>query len=130
METNALSPDHKVITGDGSCRIQMVMVSLYGMKDLMVPIDQAGRLVLPKNVRNELAIKPGDTLKVSIHGASVTLTPNRESTGFVRKGKALVFSSGGGEVLSQETADRALDKGREGRDEECFAGLRGPKRRE
>lgn len=100
------------------------------MKELIVPIDRAGRLVIPKDVRDELAIKPGDTLKVSIHGASVTLTPNKESAGFVRKGKALVFSSGGEEVLSQETVDRALNKGREVREEESFSELRGPKRRE
>jgi AbrB family looped-hinge helix DNA binding protein len=100
------------------------------MKELMVPIDQAGRVVLPKDVRDELAIKPGDTLKVSIHGASVTLTPNKQSAGFVRKGKALVFSSGGEEVLSQETADRAMEKGREVREEESFSGLQGSKRRE
>jgi AbrB family looped-hinge helix DNA binding protein len=106
----------------------MVMVLYNGMKELTVPIDQAGRVVLPKDVRDELAIKPGDTLKVSIHGSSVTLTPNKESSGFVRKGKALVFSSGGEDVLSQEIVDRALDKGREGREEDSFTGLRGPKR--
>jgi AbrB family looped-hinge helix DNA binding protein len=100
------------------------------MKEMTVPIDQAGRLVLPKDVREELAIKPGDTLKVSIHGSSVTLTPNKEESGFVRKGKALVFSTADEATLSQETVDRVVGKGREERQEESFAGLRGPKRRE
>ena len=107
----------------------MVMVEVYGMKDMMVPIDQAGRIVLPKDVREELAIHPGDSLKVSIHGSSVTLTPNKAAVGLVRKGKALVFSSASEDTLSQETVNRVLEDTRVERHEHGFAGLRGPKRR-
>lgn len=86
------------------------------MKETMVPIDQAGRIVLPKGVRQELAIKPGDTLKVSIHGSSVTLTPNKETAGFVRKGKALVFTSAGDELLSDAEVSGILSGFRQERD--------------
>ena len=86
------------------------------MKHDMVPIDQAGRIVLPKGVRQELAIKPGDNFKVSIEGLAVMLTPNKESTGFVRKGKALVFSTAGDETLNQETVQEILEAGRAERD--------------
>ncbi len=96
---------------------------------MTVPIDQAGRIVLPKDVRQELAIKPGDTLNVSIHGSSVTLTPNKEATGFVRKGHALVFSSVGDETLMQETVNDILEEGRNERSEQSFHGLRGAKRK-
>lgn len=82
------------------------------MKYHVVPIDQAGRIVLPKNVRQELAIQPGDTFKVCIEGAAVTLRPNKESTGFVRKGKALVFSTVGDAVLSGEIVQETLESGR------------------
>jgi AbrB family looped-hinge helix DNA binding protein len=82
------------------------MVFFTGMNSMMVAIDQAGRVVLPKCVRKELDILPGDTLKVSIQGSSVTLTPNKEATGFVRKGKALVFTSKGEETLNPETVER------------------------
>jgi AbrB family looped-hinge helix DNA binding protein len=105
------------------------MVSFYGMKQLTVPIDQAGRIVLPKDVRQELAIKPGDTLNLSIHGSSITLTPNKEATGFVRKGRALVFSSVGDGTLTQETVNDILEEGRNERSEQSFQGLRGPKRK-
>src|SRR5690348_16582082 len=101
----------------------MAMVFVYGMKELTVPIDQAGRIVLPKDVRRELAIKPGEMLKVSVHGASVTLTPDREATGLVRKGKALIFSARGGEVLSEEAVGRIIDETREVRHVESVAGL-------
>ena len=72
-------------------------------------MDQAGRVVLPKAVRQELAIKAGDVLKVSVHGLAVTLTPNQEITGFVRKGKALVFSTAGEAVLSAGTVAELLE---------------------
>jgi hypothetical protein len=80
-------------------------------------------------VRQELAIKPGDMPKVSIHGSSVTLTPNKEATGFVRKGHALVFSTADESTLSQETVSRILVDTRDQRHEHGLAGLRGPKRR-
>jgi hypothetical protein len=46
----------------------------------------------------------------------VTLTPNKESAGFVRKGKALVFSTPGEETLSEKTAQGILESGRAERD--------------
>ena len=100
------------------------------MKESGVPIDQAGRIVLPKDVRQELAIKPGDTFKVSIHGSSVTLTPNQDTVGFVRKGQALVFSTAGEDTLSQETVSRIVEESRDERHEQSSAGLREPRRSE
>jgi len=85
------------------------MVLLNGMKDVLIPMDQAGRIVLPKGVRQELALKPGDVLRVSIRGLAVTLTPNKETTGFVRKGRALVFSTAGEAVLSAGTVEELLE---------------------
>jgi len=63
---------------------------------------------LPKAVRQELAIKPGDVLRVAIRGSAVTLTPNKDITGLVRKGKALVFSTAGEGVLSEGTVEDLL----------------------
>jgi AbrB family looped-hinge helix DNA binding protein len=111
------------------CHFFMAMVLCSGMKEKLVPIDRAGRIVLPKGVRQELAIKPGDTFKVSLQGSAVTLTPNKGTTGFVRKGQALVFSAGGEGVLSQETVNRLLAETSEERHESGFAGLRGPRGR-
>jgi AbrB family looped-hinge helix DNA binding protein len=86
------------------------------MKRMIVPIDQAGRVVLPKNVRQELAIKPGDTLLVAISGSSVMLTPKKESSGFVRKGKALVFTNSGDDLLANDDVGRILEQSRERED--------------
>lgn len=107
----------------------MVMVLFYGMKEMTVPIDRAGRIVLPRDVRQELAIKPGDTFKVSIQGSSVTLTPNKEATGFVRKGRALVFSTVGDQTLNKEEVNSILKDSRDERLEQSFRGFGGPKRK-
>jgi AbrB family looped-hinge helix DNA binding protein len=104
------------------------MVILNGMKDTLVPIDRAGRIVLPKSVREDLAIKPGDVFKVSVNGVAVTLTPGRATAGFIRSGKALVFSASGAGSLSQETVQEALETGREERHVRVVTGMPGRKR--
>lgn len=84
------------------------------MNDVLAPIDKAGRVVLPKRVRDELAINPGDRLKISIHGHhEVILRPSRETSGFIKGGHALVFSSGEADVLDNETVEtiRADERG-------------------
>jgi AbrB family looped-hinge helix DNA binding protein len=83
------------------------------MKDLLAPIDSAGRIVLPKKVRQDLAIKAGDVFRVSIQGAAVTLTPEKETAGFARKGKALVLCAPGSGTLTTEEVNKVLEVCRE-----------------
>ena len=75
------------------------------MQDVLIFMDHAGRILLPKAVREEFALKPGDVLQIAIHGLAVTLTPERGIPGFVRKGKAVVFSTAGEGVLSAGTVE-------------------------
>lgn len=107
------------------CHYEMVMVFFNGMKEMSIPIDRAGRIVLPKGVREELAIKPGDTLMISVHGSSLSLTPSRETTGFIRRGKALIFATAGGKSLSNETVNRLVDENRNERHAQSLAGFQG-----
>jgi AbrB family looped-hinge helix DNA binding protein len=81
---------------------------LNSMNEISAPIDKAGRVVLPKRVRDELAINPGDQLKISIHGGEVILRPTREASGFIKRGQALVFSSGEDELLTHETVETMI----------------------
>jgi AbrB family looped-hinge helix DNA binding protein len=83
------------------------------MSKLLVPIDKAGRVVLPKQVREELAINPGDLLQISIQGNEVMLSPKKNNPGFLRRKKALIFSSGAGDLLKKETVDAILEEIRE-----------------
>jgi len=83
------------------------------MKDVLVPIDKAGRVVLPKDVRDELAIGPGDLLKVSVQGDKAVLRPNREAAGFIKRGRAIVFSTGGTDLLENEIVEALRDSERD-----------------
>ncbi len=85
------------------------------MKDMLIPIDQAGRIVLPKDVREELDIRPGDMLKLSMQGTHVTLSPNEAKSGFQRRGKALVFTSATGATFGHEVVDGLLNELRDER---------------
>ena len=56
---------------------------LYAMKATTVPIDKAGRVVLPKWVREEANLLPGDELKVSLDGQRIQLEPAVQDAGLV-----------------------------------------------
>ena len=75
-------------------------------------IDRAGRLVLPKPVRDELEIKAGDSLRLALEGYLVTLRPNRASAGLVRKGRALVFRSASTPGLDADAVRRLIGEAR------------------
>jgi AbrB family looped-hinge helix DNA binding protein len=75
------------------------------MKELFIRVGKAGRIVLPKGVRQKLAINPGDFLKILVQGGHVTLRPNRAAAGFVKRGRTLVFSSDAAELLESETVE-------------------------
>lgn len=106
------------------------MVLLNGMKDVLIPIDRAGRVVLPKEVREELAINPGDLLKVSVEGDQVTLRVNHEKAGFVKRGSALVFSTAGGtKLLDNEAVENIRSAERSSLSRNINKSLPQPKRR-
>ena len=79
-----------------------------------VTIDQAGRVVLPKKLRDDLRLTPGDTLDVSVQGDTIMLRPRHHSSPMHKKEGIWVFTSG--KPLSQEEADEALGKARADRD--------------
>ena len=90
------------------------------MKDT-VPIDQAGRIVLPKAMRQELAIQSGDLLEVSIEGMKITLVPKTPGSSLVKKGRGLVFSAATHESLSTEETNKVVQAERDERSRELLA---------
>ena len=45
---------------------------------MKVSVDRDGRIVIPKSVRREMHLEPGDTLELECQGDRVTLRPARK----------------------------------------------------
>jgi AbrB family looped-hinge helix DNA binding protein len=99
------------------------------MKESMVPIDRAGRIVLPQHVGKKLAIKAGDRFQVAVKGGAVTLTPVRRSVGLKWKGKALVFSSDSDQEVDEGVVSRILEQSRHESFSRVLAALKSSRRR-
>jgi AbrB family looped-hinge helix DNA binding protein len=79
-----------------------------------VTLDKAGRVVIPKTLRDELHLEPGDTLELESQGERVTLRPLRPSTPLRKERGVWVFRTG--KKLSSAITDTVLRESREQRD--------------
>jgi AbrB family looped-hinge helix DNA binding protein len=77
-------------------------------------VDKAGRVVLPKPVRDELQLRAGDSLELESSGDSIVLRPRRGGTGLHKKQGIWVFSTG--DPISAEATDQALQQMRRERE--------------
>lgn len=77
-------------------------------------IDKAGRVVLPKAVRDALQIAPGDSLELESSEDQIILRPARATGRMYKKDGMWVFDSG--EPLSAEVVNRTLRQVRAERD--------------
>jgi AbrB family looped-hinge helix DNA binding protein len=84
-------------------------------------IDKAGRVVIPKTLRDELRLEPGDSLTLESDGDLLMLRPVRSSSPLRKKRGIWVFH--GDRKISAAETDRALESVRQERDRE----LRGSK---
>jgi AbrB family looped-hinge helix DNA binding protein len=55
-------------------------------------IDRFGRVVIPKQIREDLGLEAGESLVIEGRSEGILLRPAREATGLRRKGRVLVFS--------------------------------------
>src|ERR1700730_5489670 len=69
-------------------------------------LDKAGRVVLPKLVRDELQLQPGDSLELESSDDRIVLRPRRGEAGLHKKQGIWVFSTG--EPISAEATDETL----------------------
>ncbi len=72
-----------------------------------VTIDKAGRVVIPKTLRDELRLAPGDTLALESDGERVVLRPVRGGSALRKERGVWVFHSG--RKLAAAETDRALE---------------------
>jgi len=71
-----------------------------------VTLDRAGRVVLPKTLRDELHLSPGDTLDLTVKGDEVTLRPRRGATPLQKERGVWVFRTG--EPLTASETEETL----------------------
>ena len=81
-------------------------------------MDKAGRVVLPKSVREELQLSPGDVLELESSGEQMTLRPLRGNAPLHKKRGIWVFRSG--EPLSEAVVQETLRQVRREREEEIL----------
>jgi len=76
-------------------------------------MDRAGRVVLPKSVRDQLQIEPGEALELESFDDRIVLRPLRGNSPMRKKEGLWVFRSG--ETLTPSTVDETIRKVREER---------------
>ena len=79
-----------------------------------ITIDKAGRVVIPKEIRDELRLEPGDTLAFASEGDRVTLRPLHANTPLQKERGVWVFR--GSKPLSLDEANRIVRDARDERD--------------
>ena len=77
-------------------------------------LDNAGRVVIPKTLRRELQLSPGDTLELQAAGDQITLRPVRGTAPLQKEDGIWVFRTG--KRLPAFVTDAVLDDLRTGRD--------------
>jgi AbrB family looped-hinge helix DNA binding protein len=93
------------------------MMPLYnGEMELTITIDKAGRVVIPKEIRDKLRLGAGDSLALDCEGETLTLRPIHAGAPLRKEHGIWVFH--GGKPLSLEEANRIVRDVREQRDRE------------
>jgi AbrB family looped-hinge helix DNA binding protein len=77
-------------------------------------IDKAGRVVIPKPLREELHLEPGDSLDMESAGQQITLRPVRGTGPLSKEQGVWVFHSG--QPLPASATDEMLERIRKERD--------------
>jgi len=77
-------------------------------------IDKAGRVVIPKSLREELHLEPGDALEMESAGEQITLRPARGTGPLTQEQGVWLFHSG--HPLPPSTTDDMLQQIRKERD--------------
>ena len=73
-------------------------------------MDSAGRIILPKQVRDALGLSPGTVLDVSSYGSGLTLIPRRRTVRLIEEDGRLVADCE--RVITDQDVFAVIDAGR------------------
>jgi AbrB family looped-hinge helix DNA binding protein len=73
---------------------------------MKLTMDKTGRIVLPKPIRDELHLEPGDALEIESSGEDITLRPLRGEAQLRKKNGVWVYRTG--EPLSAATVEKTV----------------------
>lgn len=79
-----------------------------------ITLDKAGRIVIPKSLREELHIEPGDSLELEVAGEQIMLRPVRGTAPLIKERGVWVFRTG--QPLSASVTDETMRRIRDERD--------------
>ena len=85
-------------------------------------LDKAGRVVIPKPLRDELQLGPGDTLQLESSGEQITLRPVRGTMPLQKEHGIWVYRTGN--PLPESVIDNIVREIREERDQRVLGGNR------
>ncbi len=81
-------------------------------------IDKAGRLVIPRQLREQAGLKPGTELTLQYREGRIEIEPVRQQVEVARRGSRLVLANpSGGPPLTNERVNQILEETREERGE-------------
>src|SRR5262249_30874557 len=80
-----------------------------------IPVDKAGRVVLPKDLRDKLRLEAGDELLVEESGEDIVLRPVRTQATLKKERGVWVYQGGRGGKRSTESLPDLIDEAREER---------------
>ena len=95
------------------------------MKIETIQIDKAGRIVLPKPLREQFHLLPGDKLRLSVESNSFRLEPAHPGGELIRKGSVLVFTGDFAEPITTAKVNEIIEQQREDRMTASAGKLRG-----
>jgi AbrB family looped-hinge helix DNA binding protein len=95
-----------------------------GMKAELIQIDGAGRVVLPKPLRDQFHLAPGDKLRLSVEGNGFRLEPAGAGGKLTRKGGVLVFTGESAEPITTDMVNEIIERERGVRISDTLGNLR------